>query len=128
MLCKTNVSIYSKGALEILRHYRTEGHLRRDQKWRYVHLQEVDEVTGIVTHHVRGRDGYVLTPIELEKEKSLFMETSLVEAGDRFSFYDDYMASIGGVTDPDDLRNSTLISLFGTFVLQDGNFSLLRNL
>ena len=36
MLCKTNVSIYSKGAREILRHYRTGGHLRKDQKWRYV--------------------------------------------------------------------------------------------
>ena len=128
MLCKTNVSIYAKGAREILRHYRTEGHLRRDQKWRYTHLQETDEVTGIITHQVRGRDGYVLTPIELEKEKPFFMEAPLVEAGDRFPFYDDYMASIGGVTDPDDLRNSTLISLIGTFVPQDDNFSLLRML
>ena len=126
MLCKTNVSIYSKGALEILRHPRTEGHLRRDQKWRYAHLQETDEVTGIITHQVRGRDGYVLTPIELEKEKPLFLETPLVEAGDRFPFYDDYMTSIGELTDPDDLRNSTLISLIGTFVPLDGNFSLLR--
>ena len=30
MLCKTNMSIYSKGARGILRHYKTEGHLRRD--------------------------------------------------------------------------------------------------
>ena len=29
MLCKTNVSIFSKGAREILRHYKTEGHLRK---------------------------------------------------------------------------------------------------
>ena len=38
MLCKTNVSISSKGAREILRHYKKEGHLRKDQKWRYVAL------------------------------------------------------------------------------------------
>ena len=128
MLCKTNVSIFSKGAREILRHYKTVGHLRKDQKWRFTHLQETDEVTGVVTHYVRGKDGYVLTPIELEREKPLFIDAPLIEAGDRFPFYDDYMASIGGLTNPDDLRTSTLISLIGTFVPQDGNISLLRNL
>ena len=128
MLCKTNVSIYSKGAREILRHYRTEGHLRKDQKWRYVHLQETDEITGNVTHQVRGKDGWVLTPVELEKEKPLFMDVPLIEAGDRFPFFEDYMASIGGITNPDDLRTSTLISLCGTFIPKDGNFSLLQSL
>ena len=72
MLCKTNVSIYSKGAREILRHYKKEGHLRKDQKWRYVNLQETDSITGIVTHQVRGKDGYVLTPLELVIEKPYF--------------------------------------------------------
>ena len=128
MLCKTNVSIYSKGAREILRHYRTEGHLRRDQKWRYVHLQETDEITGNVTHQVRGKDGWVLTPVELEKEKPFFMDVPLIEAGDRFPCFEDYMASIGGITNPDDLRTSTLISLIGTFIPKDGNFSLLQSL
>ena len=94
MLCKTNVSIYSKGAREILRHCRTEGHLKKDQKWRYVHLQETDEVTGNITHQVRGKDGWVLTPVELEREKPLFIDVPLVEAGDRFPFFEDYMASI----------------------------------
>ena len=128
MLCKTNVSIYSKCAREILRHYRTEGHLRKDQKWRYVHLQETDPITGVVKHHVRGKDGYVLTPVELEKEKPSFMEVPLVEAGDPFLFYEDYMASMGGVTNLDDLRTITLISLIGTFVPKDGNVSLLQSL
>ena len=128
MLCKTNVSIFSKGAREILRHYKTEGHLRKDQKWRYIHLQETDETTGVTTHQVRGKDGYVLTPIELEREKPLFLDIPPVETGDRFPFYDDYMASIGGFTNPDDLRTSTLISLIGTFVPRDGNISLLQSL
>ena len=128
MLCKTNVSIYSKGAREILRHYKTEGHLRRDQKWRYTHLQETDAITGVTTHQVRGKDGYVLTPFELEREKPKFIDVPLVEAGDRFPFFDDCMASIGGISNPDDLRTSTLISLIGTFVPRDGNISLLQKL
>ena len=128
MLCKTNVSIYSKGAREIMRHYRIEGHLVKDQKWRYVHLQETDEVTGNATHQVRGKDGWVLTPVELEKEKPLFIDVPVIEAGDRIPFSEDYMASIGGITNPDDLRTNTLISLIGTFVPKDGNFSLLQSL
>ena len=55
-ICKTNISIYSKGARENLRHYKTQGHLRRDQKWRYEHLREIDATTGKVTHQVRGKD------------------------------------------------------------------------
>ena len=120
-------SIYSKGAREILRHYKKEGHLRKDQKWRYVNLQETDSITGIVTQQVRGKDGYVLTPLELEKEKPNFIDIPVVDAGDRYPFYDDYMASIGGLTNPSDLRTSTLISLIGTFVPQDGNLSLLQS-
>ena len=38
------------------------------------------------------------------------------------------MAGIGGITNPDDLRTSTLISLIGTFVPRDGNISLLQSL
>ena len=128
MLCETSVSIFSKGNREILRHYKTEEHLRKVQKWRYTHLQETDENTGVTTHQVRGKDGYVLTPIELEREKPLFIDVPLVETGDRFRFYDDYMASIGGITNPDDLRTSTLISLIGIFVSKDGNISLLQSL
>ena len=67
-------------------------------------------------------------PSNWKKEKHLFMEVPLVESGDRFPFYEDYMASIGGVTNPDDLRTSTLISLIGTFVPKDGNSSLLESL
>ena len=32
--CKTNVSSYSKGAREIVRHYQSQAHLRGDQRWR----------------------------------------------------------------------------------------------
>ena len=45
-LCKSNVSIYSKGAREIVRHYQSEAHLRRDQRWRYEHLGKFDKISG----------------------------------------------------------------------------------
>ena len=32
-ICKCNVSIRAKGPKEILRHYSTERHLRKDQRW-----------------------------------------------------------------------------------------------
>ena len=127
-ICKTNISIYSKGAREILRHYKTQGHLRRDQRWRYEHLSEVDATTGRVTHQVRDKDGYLLTPLQLEKEKPLFMDAPLVDIGDKFPFYDDYVATLEGSSSPDELRTTTQISLIGLFVPHGGDLALLRTL
>ena len=127
-ICKTNISIYSKGAREILRHYKTQGHLRRDQRWRYEYLSEVDSTTGKVTHQVRGKDVYILTPLQLEKEKPLFIDAPLVNIGDKFPFYDDYVATFGGTANPDELRMTTQISLIGTFVPHGGDLSLLKSL
>ena len=62
-ICKKNISIKTKGTLEILRHHRTEKHLRRDQRWRYEHLRSVQPVTGKVQHRVRGRNGKILSKI-----------------------------------------------------------------
>ena len=49
-LCKANVSIKTKGAREIIRHYQGEVHLRKDQRWRFEHLSVTDKVTGITRH------------------------------------------------------------------------------
>ena len=85
-------------------------------------LREVDADTGRVTHQVREKDGYILIPLELEKEKSLFIEAPLVDIGDKFHFFDNYMTTLGGSSNPDELRMTTQISLIG------GDLSLLRNL
>ena len=58
-ICKKNSSIKSKGPYEILRHHRTERHLRRNQRWRYELLKSTDPVTGNVQHRVRGGNGKV---------------------------------------------------------------------
>ena len=94
-LCKTNVSMYSKGAREIIRHYQSEAHLRKDQRWRFEHLGQIDKLTSLTVHAVRGKDGRVLSALDLEKEKPLFLTTPLVDIGPRFPFYEDYMAGVG---------------------------------
>ena len=54
-ICKTNVSIFSKGAREIVRHLQCESHFCKDQRWRFEHLKKKDKVTGRIVHEVRGR-------------------------------------------------------------------------
>ena len=54
-ICKTNVSISSKGAREIVRHFQCESNFRKDQRWRFEHLRTKDKVTGLVVHEVRGK-------------------------------------------------------------------------
>ena len=88
-ICKSNVSIYSKGAREIIRHYQSESHLRKDQLWRFTYLKKVDEITKVETHQVRGRNGLLLTPPELEKEKPFFESVQLVDIGEEFPFYEE---------------------------------------
>ena len=79
--CKTNVSIYSKGAREIIRHYQGESHLRKDQRWRFEHLGVTDQITEITQHQVRGRDGHILTTLELEWKKPYFENAPHVNVG-----------------------------------------------
>ena len=88
-ICKTNVSISSKGAREIVRHFQCEAHFRKDQRWRYEHLKKKDGVTGRIVHEVRGKKGQLLTPLELEREKPFFMQVPLVEMGCSYPFYED---------------------------------------
>ena len=81
-----------------------------------------------MTHQVRDKDGYILTPLQLEKEKPLFIDVPLVDIGDKFPFYDDYVSTLGGTSNPGNLRMTTQMSMIGTFVPQGRDLSLLRNL
>ena len=44
-ICKCNVSIRAQGKKEILRHFSTERHLQKDQRWRYEHITIEDPST-----------------------------------------------------------------------------------
>ena len=127
-ICKKNISIKTKGTLEILRHHRTEKHLRRDQKWRYEHLKSVHPVTGKVQHRVRGRNGKVLSKIELAKELPKFIHAELVDIGERFPFYDDFVKSTSATLVTQESRAKTQIHLIADFVQHQGDLGMLRKL
>ena len=127
-ICKKNISVKTKGTLEILRHHRTEKHLRRDQRWRYEHLKSVDPVTGKMQHRVRGRNGKILTKIELAKELPKFMHVELVDIGERFPFYDDFVKGTSTTLVTPGSRAKTQIHLIGDFVQTHGDLGVLRRL
>ena len=127
-ICKKIISVKTKGTLEILRHHRTDKHLRRDQRWRYEHLKSVDPVTGRVQHRVRGRNGKILTKIELAKELSRFMHVELVDIGERFPFYGDFVKGTSTTLVTLVSRVKTQIHLIGDFVQHLGDYGVLRKL
>ena len=127
-ICKKIISVKTKGTLEILRHHRTEKHLRRDQRWRYEHLKSVDPVTGKVQHRVRGRNGKILTKIELAKELPKFMHVELIDIGERFPFYDDFVKGTRTTLVTPASRAKTQIHLLGDFVQTHGDLGVLRRL
>ena len=127
-ICKKNFSIKSKGPYEILRHHRTERHLRRDQRWGYEHLKSTDPVTGKVQHRVRGRNGKILSKMELAKELPRFINVELVEIGERFPFYEDYVKGSTTAIVTAESRAKTQLCLVGDFIKTHGDLMILRNL
>ena len=125
---KTNVSIFSKGAREIVRHFQCESHIRKDQRWRFEYLKKKDKITGCEIHEVRGKMGQVLTPWELEKEKPFFMKAPLVETGCSYPFYEDYMAGLGSIAGQEEIRLCVLISMVALFAPHCGDLHVLESL
>ena len=127
-LCKRNLSCKSKGAREILRHHKTERHLRLDQRWRYEHLKSRDPVTGDMRHEVRNKYGRVLDPYELDRELPLFINSPLVDIGPKFPFYDDVVGGEGQETSDADNRLKVQLSLIASMLPSSGNFGFLQTL
>ena len=127
-MCKKNFSIKTKGTVEILRHHRTEKHLRRDQRWRFEHLKTVDDVSGKVQHRVRGRDGKILNKSDLAQELPRFIHTELVDVGERHPFYEDYLKGHSSAPVTPQSRLQVQICLLGDFVQDSGNIAILRRL
>ena len=126
-MCK-NFSIRSKGTMEILWHHRTEKHLRRDQRWRYEHLKSTDPVTLRTHHRVRGRNGKILSKMELAKELPKFLNVELVDIGERFPFYEVF---VRGRTTPlitPESRARTQLSMVADFIQNHGDIAILRSM
>ena len=99
-----------------MRHYPSGAHLRKDQRLQFEHLGKTDKITDLTVHAVRGRDGHLLSALELERERLLFEAAApLVDIGPIFPFYDDYMANAGGLTNSEDIKLGTQISLNSPF-------------
>ena len=127
-MCKKNFSIKSKGPLEILRHHRTEKHLRRDQRCRYEHLRSVDPVSGTIQHRVRGRNGKILSKIELARELPKFIHKELIDIGERFPFYDDFIRGRTTTSVTPESRARTQLCLIGEYIPKHGDLSVLRRM
>ena len=127
-ICKKNFSIRSKGTMEILRHHRTEKHLRRDQRWRYEHLKSTDPVTLKTQHRVRGRNGKILSKMELAKELPKFMNVELVDIGERFPLYEDFVRSRTTPLITPESRARTQLSMVADFIQSHGDIAILRSI
>ena len=126
-ICKGNISIYGRGAREIIRHHATERHLRKDQRWCYEHLATEDPVTKAVTHHVRGRDGRRLTPYELQLELPKFIDEKLVNIGEKLPFYDEYLQGTDYMASSSENRARIQVSVLGNYLRSHGDISTLRS-
>ena len=126
-ICKANISIYGKGAREILRHHSTEKHLRKDQRWRYEYLYRVDSITRSKIHQVRGKDGKLLTPYQLELELPEFIDAELVEIGQKLPFYDEYMAGMDYMSSSSDNRARVQLSILAKFLPNNGDLEVLKS-
>ena len=127
-ICKKNFSIKTKGPYEILRHHRTERHLRRDQRWRYEQLRSTDPVTVKVQHRVRGGNGKLLSKVELAKKLTKFIKVELVDIGEGFPFYEDFVKGSTTALVTPEARTKTQLCLVGDFIRTQGNLMDLRNL
>ena len=125
-ICKANISIYSKGAREILRHHASEKHLRKDQRWRYEYLYKIDPVTKARFPQVRCRDGKLLTPYQLKMELRYFKDAELVDIGEKLPFYDEYMAGEDHMSSSSENRARIQISVLGRFIPTYGDIDVLR--
>ena len=126
-ICKANISIYGKGAREILRHHSSEKHLRKDQRWRYEYLYKVDPVTKTKIHQVRGRDGKLLSPYQLEMEFPYFKDAPLVEIGQKLPFYDEFMAGSDYMSSSSDNRARVQLSVLAKFLPTYGDLEVLKS-
>ena len=126
-ICKANISIYSKGAREILRHHSTEKHLRKDQRWRHEYLYKIDTVSKARIPEVRGKDGKLLTPYQLAFELPKFKDDELVDIGEKLLFYKEFISGADYMSSSSGNRARVQTSEVGRFLPCYGDIDLLRN-
>ena len=105
MLCKTNISIKTRGLYELKRHFLPDCHFRADQRLR----------EKICPGKVRGRDRRVLYESELEAERELYMELDLPDILHNRPFYSDVLEGKTFTFITEEARMGTQNSLLSFF-------------
>ena len=117
-ICKANIFI--------LRNHSSEKHLRKDQRWWYEFLYEVDPVTKTKIHQVRGRDGKLLTSCQLELALPHFKDAPLVEIGENPPFYAEFMAGTDYMSSSFDNRARVQLSVLAKLIPTHGDLEVLK--
>ena len=126
-ICKANISIYAKGAREILRHHSSEKHLRKDKRWRYEYRCRIDLVTNVRIPKVRGKDGKLFSSFQaLQLPK--FKDAEVVDISEKLPFYDELMSGADHRSSFSEDRARVQRSVLGRFLLHYGDIDVLRNL
>ena len=126
-ICKYNVSMFSRGAGEIPRHYKREKHLRKDQKWRYVNLVQYHPISKVPIHQVRGWNGKVLDHDQLQRELPLFENAPLVDIGPKLPLFEDFLKGIERSQTPSEARAKTQLTVFAKFLSRCNDLAFLRD-
>ena len=77
-------------------------------------------------YQVRGRDGKVLSNYQLQLELPLFIESELVDIGDKLPFYDEAKAGNDYMASSPQNRARMQVSILGHFLLLSGDIQVLR--
>ena len=125
-ICNKNISMYGKGASEIVRHYKRPKHLRRDQRWRYENLRQEDSVKGRTRHFVRSSTGKLLSESELERERKHFMKAELVVLGPTFPYFGDFISGRESTDNPAIEKLRVQLTVFSHYIPSCGDLRFLN--
>ena len=89
-------------------------------------MYTVDPVTRTKVHQVRGKDGKLLTPYQLELELPFFKNAQLVEIGQKLPFYDEYMAGQDYMFSSSNSRARVHLSVLAKFLPSNGDLEVLK--
>ena len=88
----------------------------------------IDPVTRTKVHQVRGRDGKLLTPYQLELELPFFKNAQLVEIGHKLPFYNEYMEGQDYMSSTSNNRARMQLSVLTKFLPLNGDLEILKSI
>ena len=81
----------------------------------------------VMKHDVRGREGQLLTPHELDMELPKFIDVQLVDIGEKMHFYEEYIQGTDFMRSSSDNIVKVQMSVLGDYLRSYGDITSLRN-